>query len=136
MSEKVQNNEVIAYITDVPLGVVPATTKVVRTLKESITDYKEAREERIRVQERCDEQIRILNEYRDDIESEVAGYLVSNITVFDEAFSQMNQAVLNNDSDAYIEANSKIQDKLGKESQFNSQYEFDGLMDSDDDFKL
>lgn len=136
MSEKIQNSEVIECITDVPLGLVPATIKVVRDLKESITDYKEAREERIRIQKQCDEQIRILTEYRNDIESEVAGYLVSNITVFDEAFSQMDQAVINNDSDAYIEANSKIQDKLGKESQFNSQDEFDGLMDSDDDFKL
>ena len=126
----------VACITDVPLGIVPATTKVVKTLKESISDYNEAKEECIRVQKQCDEQIRILTEYRNNIESEVAGYLVSNITVFDEAFSQMDQAVVNNDSDAYIEANSKIQDKLGKNIQFHSQDEFEDLMDSDDDFKL
>ena len=136
VSERVQNNDVVACITDVPLGIVPATTKVVKTLKESISDYNEAKEECIRVQKQCDEQIRILTEYRNNIESEVAGYLVSNITVFDEAFSQMDQAVVNNDTDAYIEANSKIQDKLGKNIQFHSQDEFEDLMDSDDDFML
>ena len=55
---------------------------------------------------------------------------------FEEAFIQMDEAVLNNDSDSFIDANSKIQNKLGKESSFNSQSEFDEIMDSDDDFKL
>ena len=49
----------------------------------------------------------------------------------------MDEAVLNNDSDSFIEANAKIQSQLGKDDmQFHSQDEFDGLMSSDDDFKL
>lgn len=136
LSIKVQDNEVVAGITDMPLGVVPATVKVIKTINESISEYQEAREERIRVHKQYEEQIRILTKYRDSIEAEVSGYLVSNITVFEEAFSQMEEAVQNNDSDSYIIANNMIQNKLGKDSSFNSQKEFDNLMDSDDEFKL
>ena len=136
LSEKIKSNEVVACITDIPIGVVPASIKVVKICSEAISEYQEAKEERIRIQKGCDEQIQILTEYRKDIEKEVSGYLVSNITVFDEAFTIMDDAILNNDSDAYIDANSKIQKKLGRDSQFHSQNEFDDLMTSDDDFKL
>ncbi len=136
LSEKIKSNEVVACITDIPLGVVPASIKVVKTCSEAISEYHEAKEERIRIQKGCEEQIRMLTEYRNDIEREVSGYLVSNITVFDEAFTLMDDAILNNDSDAYIDANSKIQKQLGKDTQFNSQSEFDGLMTSGEDFKL
>ncbi len=136
LSAKVQDNEVFAQLSDIPLGVVPAGIKVVKTLHESISEYQEAKENRIRIQKECEEHIQILTEYRDEIESEVSGYLVSNITVFDEAFTQMDEAILNNDSDSYIDANSKIQNQLGKDMQFHSQSEFDDLMGSDDDFKL
>ena len=48
----------------------------------------------------------------------------------------MDEAILNNDSDAYIDANSKIQQQMGKDMQFHSQSDFDDLMASDDDFNL
>ena len=136
ISEKVKDNEVVACISDMPMGVVPATIKVVKTCKESISDYIKSKEERILVQKECDEHIKLLTDYRNDYESVVSGYLISNIVTFEEAFIQMDEAVLNNDSDSFIDANSKIQNKLGKESSFNSQSEFDEIMDSDDDFKL
>ncbi|MBR2555277.1 MAG: hypothetical protein IKE94_10485 [Aeriscardovia sp.] len=136
LSAKVQDNEVIACISDIPIGVVPASIKVVKTLKESIVDYQAAKEERIRIQKECDERIQLLTDYRSEIEAGVSEYLVSNITIFDEAFTAMDDAILNNDSDAFIDANSKIQKQLGKDMQFHSQDEFDGLMASDNDFKL
>ncbi|MCR5383799.1 MAG: hypothetical protein K6E72_04045 [Saccharofermentans sp.] len=136
LTERVKENEIVAVISDIPLGIVPAGIKVVKTCSEAISDYQEATEERIRIQRECDEHIQILTEYRNEIESEVSGYLVANLTVFDEAFVMMDEAVLNNDSDAFIEANSKIQNQLGKDMQFHSQNEFDGFMASDDDFKL
>lgn len=136
LSKKINDNKVIAKISDVRLDIVPTSNKVIKTCQEAITDYQEAKEERIRIQKECEEHIKILTEYRNEIETEVAVYLVDNITVFDAAFDQMNEAILNNDSDAYIDANSKIQNQLGKDMQFHSQDEFDGLMGSDDDFKL
>lgn len=136
LSEKIKDSKVIAVISEVPLGIVPASQKVVKELQDAVSDYQEAKEERIRIQKECEEHIQILIEYRNEIETEVSAYLVDNLTVFNEAFDQMKEAILNNDSDAYIDANSKIQDQLGKDMQFHSQDEFDGLMDSDDDFKL
>lgn len=136
ISEKVKDNEVVACLSDIPMGIVPASIKVIKNCKESVEEYKEAREDRIRIQKECDEHIQILTEYRNDIESEVSEYLVTNMSVFDEAFSMMDEAILNNDSDAYIDANSRIQKQLGKEIQFDSQAGFNDLMASDDDFKL
>lgn len=136
LSEKVKENKVVACISEVPLGVVPAGIKVIKTCKESIAEYQGAREDRIRIQNECEEHIRILTDYRNEIEAGVSEYLVSNITVFDEAFTAMDEAILNNDSDAYIDANSKIQKQLGKDMQFHSQSDFDDLMGSDIDFNL
>ncbi len=136
ISEKVKNNKAIAFVSEVPLGIVPAGIKVIKTCKESISEYQEAKEERIRIQKECEEHIQVLMEYRSDLESVVSEYFISNISVFDEAFTQMDEAILNNDSDSYIDANLKIQKQLGKDMQFHSQSDFDDLMSSDDDFKL
>lgn len=136
LSKKIQDNEIVKCISEIPLGFVPACKKVIEICNTSVSEYQEAKEERIRIQQECDEHIKILTDYRAEIEKHVSGYLVANITVFDEAFDQMDMAVLNNDSDAYIGANSSIQKQLGKDMQFHSQDEFDGLMDSDDNFKL
>lgn len=137
ISGKIKDNEIVAAVSDIPIGFVPASIKVVKTLKESIEDYNEAKEERIRIQKECEEHIQILTDYRKEIESNTSTYFIDNLTVFDEAFSNMDEAVLNNDSDSFIEANAKIQSQLGKDDmQFHSQDEFDGLMSSDDDFKL
>lgn len=107
-----------------------------KKIETSLEEYKEAKENRIRVEKQVEESINNLLRYRatmqQQFETEFAEYLI----VFDESFTQMDKAILNNDSDAYIDANSKIQDKLGKDMQFHSQDEFDGLMGSDDDFKL
>lgn len=136
LSERIKDNKVIAAVSDIPLGVVPAGIKVVKTCKEAVSEYQEAKENRIQIQKECDEHIRILTEYRSEIETGVSGYLVANLTEFDEAFTMMDEAILSNDSDKYINANSKIQKQLGKEMQFHSQSEFDVLMESDEDFKL
>ena len=137
ISGKIKDNEIVAAVSDIPIGFVPASIKVVKTLKESIEDYNEAKEERIRIQKECEEHIQILTDYRKEIENNISAYFIDNLTVFDEAFIDMDEAILNNDSDAFIEANAKIQSQLGKDDmQFHSQDEFDGLMSSDDDFKL
>ena len=136
LSKKIQDNEIVKLISEVPVGFVPACKKVIEICRTSVSEYQAAREERIRIQQECEEHIRILTEYRNEIETHVSGYLVSNITVFDEAFDQMDTAIMNNDSDAFISANEGIQKQLGKDMQFHSQDEFDGLMDSDDDFRL
>ncbi len=136
LSEKIKDSKIVAVISEVPLGTVPASQKVLKELQDAISEYQDARDERIRIQKECEEHIHILTEYRNEIETEVSAYLVDNLTVFNEELDQMDDAILNNDSDAYIDANSKIQDQLGKDMQFHSQDEFDGLMGSDDDFKL
>ena len=136
LSKKISDSTIVAMISEVPLGIVPAYKKIIKIFQEAVSDYQAAKEERIRIQKECEEHIQILTEYRNEIETVVSVYLVDNISVFDAAFDEMDEAILNNDSDAYIDANAKIQNQLGKDMQFHSQDEFDGLMGSDDDFML
>ncbi len=137
ISGKIKDSEIVAAVSDIPIGFVPASIKVVKTLKESVEDYNEAKEDRIRIQKECEEHIQILTDYRKEFEDNISAYFIDNLTVFDDAFCKLDEAVINNDSDAFIEANAKIQSQLGKEDmQFRSQDEFDGFMSSDDDFKL
>ena len=107
-----------------------------KKIESSLEEYKEAKEDRIRIEKQVEDSISRLLKYREQMQIQFEADFVEYLVVFDEAFDQMETAVLNNDSDAYIGANAKIQNKLGKDMQFHSQDEFDGLMGSDDDFKL
>ena len=46
----------------------------------------------------------------------------------------MDEGIVNNDSNAFIEGNAIIQERFDRNTQFKSQDEFDDLMDSDDGF--
>lgn len=107
-----------------------------KKLESTLEEYKEAKENRIRVEKQVEESINSLLRCREEMQQQFETCFVDYLIVFDESFTQIDEAVLNNDSDAYIDANTKIQNQLGKDMQFNSQDEFDGLMGSDDDFKL
>ena len=107
-----------------------------KKIQTSLEEYKEAKEDRIRIEKQVEESISRLVKCREQMQIQFESEFVEYLVAFDEGFDQMDTAVMNNDSDSYIEANAKIQNQLGKDMQFHSQDEFDGLMDSDDDFKL
>ena len=84
----------------------------------------------------CEEKIRVINEYRDQIETVVNEYMEDRLEIFDEAFELIDSAVKENDSEKFIAGNVKIQKKLGKDDSFSSQAEFDEIMFSEEDFRL
>jgi len=102
----------------------------------ALEEYNEAKEDRIRIEKQVEDSIDRLMKCREQMQTQFESEFVEYLVVFDKGFEQMNIGIMGNDSDIYIDANSKIQNQLGKDIQFHSQDEFDGLMGSDDDFKL
>lgn len=119
-----------------PIGFIFAAIGVYKEIFESAEEYKIAREERIKIEAECTTAIELLNEYHAEMEAVVSEYMIDRLTIFGGALDQMDIALLSDDTDAFIGANNKIQNKLGKESRFSSMDEFDALMSSDGSFKL
>lgn len=107
-----------------------------KAIKQSLIEYKEAKENRINIEQEAIEYIEQIMEMRQamylQMEKCFCGYLVA----FDTGIELMDQGVISNDSDTFIQGNTIIQDKLGRDAQFRTQNEFDSLMDSDDDFRF
>lgn len=122
--------------TGTPIGFIAATIGVYKEISESVEEYKTAHEERLKIEEECRNSIEILRDYRDEMEEVVTEYMFDRLSVFGTSLDKMDEALLSDDTDAFIEGNNAIQNKLGGETLFSSQDEFDSLMLSDGDFKL
>ena len=119
-----------------PIGFISAAIGVYKEISESAKEYKIAKEERIRIEAECKDAIELLNEYQEEMETVVSEYMIDRLTIFGGALDQMDVALIGDDTDYFIEANNKIQNKLGNDSQFTSMDEFDALMSSDSTLKL
>ena len=111
-------------------------TNVLETLKASLDDLKLAKEERIRIEKECAEQIEKIQDYRNEMGHVLEDYLCNYLNAFEDGFIQMDKAVKENDIDGFISGNNVIQESLNRESQFSNQKELDDLMGSDISFKL
>ena len=126
---------VVTGITD-PNGFISAAEYVYNEMATAIEEYNIAKERRIRIEKECEEAIAYLREYRAEMESVVSEYMMDRLRVFGTAMDKMEEAIRNDDTDRFIEGNNMIQEKLGANTVFSSQDEFDLLMDSDEDFKF
>lgn len=104
------------------------------SIQKALDEYKAAKEERIEIEKKVAENIKKITESREKMILLMEDYFVDYMVAFDEGFELMDQGIVENDSDKFIEGNNLIQNKLGRESQFSNQSEFDTLMNSDDDF--
>lgn len=122
--------------TGTPIGFIAATMGVYKEISESLEEYKIAHEERLKIEEECRNSIEILRDYREEMEEVVTEYMFDRLSVFGTSLDKMDEALLSDDTDAFIEGNNAIQNKLGGKTVFSSQDEFDSLMLSDGVFKL
>ena len=95
-------------------------------------EYLEAKEERIRAEQVTRENIAKINEYRQEMFVLMEDYFSGYLDVFSEGIDTMDEGTLENDSDKFINGNNMIQNKLGRDAQFDDQEEFDDLMESGD----
>ena len=93
-----------------------------------------ARSERIRIERECEESIRMIRQYRREMEEQVDRYLSEHKKAFESCFMTLDDAILHDDVDGFIRGNAEFQGILGGKAQFSSFNEFDGLMRSDEDF--
>ena len=119
-----------------PLIAVAAFQEAYKIYCKALDNLELAREERARIEAECNESVRMMLDYREELNGRVSDYLTENIETFQEGFALMDQAILLNDSEGYIAGNVEIQKMLGYDIQFTNQEEFDDLMMSDDAFKF
>lgn len=119
-----------------PIGFVSAVLGVYRQIDTALTEKQLAHEERVRIEAEVHEHIRILNAQRSEMEMVVTEYMEQRLEIIEQAFDQIELAILEDNSDLFIGGNNMIQAMLGRQAQFTSQDEFDALMDMDDAFVL
>jgi hypothetical protein len=88
-----------------------------KELTNALREEKLAKEERIRIEAECAEAIRMIRQYRIEMNEYVDRYLTEHIQVFNNAFEQMNEAIgkdgLIDDIEGFIGANNQIRQILG-----------------------
>ncbi len=113
-----------------------ASMAAYKELRKAMDELETARERRIQIEEACRESVSMIRSYRREMERIVTNYLTVRLETFETGFEAMEKAMLNDDVNGYIRGNVEIQEVLGYDVQFESQDEFDALMESDDAFKL
>jgi len=127
--------QVVAGIAGSTLGYAAATA-VYSELATSLKEHELAIEERIRIEAECEEAVRLICQYRTEMNATVEHYLTQHYEAIDGGFKAMDEAILQNDTNGFISGNAMIQEKLGYTTQFKSQGEFDDLMLSDIALKM
>jgi len=95
-----------------------------------LKEAKIAREQRIQIEAECAKAIRMIREYRAEIETAISEYLSDHIITFNSAFNKIEAAFKSGDIDSIIAQANSITRKLGGEPQFKDMSEFDILMKS------
>lgn len=97
-------------------------------LSASLKEAKHAREERMRIERECEEHIKMIREYRAEMESMIKEYLSSMRSAFTSAFGEIKKALMIGDVDGYIDGVNKITKALGGNVLFEDFDGFDKLM--------
>ena len=103
---------------------------LVATLADAAKEAKMAKEERERIEREVQEHIRMLQEYRTQLEHLINEYLSSYSDVFRSAFDEIKQSLEIGDIDGYISSMNIITKSMGKEALFENKDEFEKLMNS------
>jgi hypothetical protein len=113
-----------------------AAVAVYQELATSLKEYELAVENRKRIEAECEEAVKMICEYRLEMERMAETYLSEHLQTFSEGFDAIDKAIMENDIHGFLKGNAMIQAKLGHVIQFTNQKEFDELMLSDEDFIL
>lgn len=105
---------------------------LVGTLKEAEL----AHEERIAIEQVCEEHIKMIREYRAQMNSIINEYLLETTEIFNESFSGIKDALAIGDIDLLIDSSNAITDALDGNKPFETMDEFNNKMLSGVTFKL
>ncbi|MGO5019363.1 hypothetical protein ACTQ32_02330 [Roseburia faecis] len=105
-------------------------------LTQSLKDEKLAREERVQIEKACEEHIKMIREYRAEMEKIISKYLSESMDIFRESFTGIKNALAIGDVDWFIDSTNKITESFGGEASFSSMEEFSSKMLMGSTFKL
>jgi hypothetical protein len=89
-----------------------------------------AREERLRIEAECEEAVKMIREYRLEMEAVISQYLSDHMSVFQESFDGIKTALELDDIDGFIAGANSITVKLDGKPQFNNYSEFSQIMEN------
>lgn len=102
----------------------------------ALKDEKLAYEERLHIEQVCNEHIQMIRTFRLEIEKVISEYLVLNMQIFHESLNYIKESLAIGNPDGVIRGSNEISKTLGKKPQFQSIIEFNGLMNSNEIFRL
>jgi hypothetical protein len=105
-------------------------------LMTALKEAKEARKRRMQIEAECEEVVRMIRQYRAEMETAISEYLSDHITVFHTSFDEIKTALDIGDIDGFISGANKITRKLGGEPQFENISEFESFMEGSEKLTL
>ena len=105
-------------------------------LVDALEEEKAAHEERVRIEQECQQVIEQLREYRQEIEREAASSLTEYAGTFHAAFDGVKAALMIGDVDGFISSTNAISELFGREPQFHNMAEFEEIMANGDTIQL
>lgn len=100
-------------------------------LKDALKEEQMAHAERMAIEKECEEHVKLIREYRAEMEVIIADYMTTNIAVFHEAFYEIKMSLNIGDVDGFISGANEISRQLGKEPLFSDFEDFEQLMKND-----
>ena len=105
-------------------------------LMSSLKEAKLAHEERIEIEKVCDEHIKMIREYRKQMNEIIEQYLSGMMSVFIDSFNGIKDAFEIGDVDLFVENANKITETLGGNKPFETMDDFNEKMFNGLTFKL
>jgi hypothetical protein len=102
----------------------------------ALQEAKLAHENRIRIEAECEEAVKMIRQYRAEMEAAISAYLSDHMYVFQTAFDDIKNALQLGDIDGFIAGANSITRKLGGKPQFENFMEFDAFMQGAEPLKL
>ena len=107
-----------------------------QSLLGSLKEAKLAREERIRIEADCEEAVKMLKEFRSELEKYISDYLQKTENVFNEVFDEIKEKLAIGDADGYLSSINKITQMCGKQPIAATRSDVDQLMLNDSPIKF
>lgn len=105
-------------------------------LTQSLKEEKLAHEQRMQIEKVCEEHIKMIRQYRAEMESIINEYLIESMDIFRESFTGIKNALAIGDVDWFIESTNTITESFGGKASFSSMEDFNSKMIAGCKFKL
>ena len=105
-------------------------------LTQALREEKLARDQRVQIEAVCEEHIKMIREYRAEMEGIINEYLIESMDIFRDTFAEIKNALAIGDVDWFIESTNTITKNFGGKASFSSMEDFNSKMITGSTFKL